>query len=256
MVIRNFKDKLSDKSVSVGSWITLANNGIAEIFANAGFDWLVIDLEHSVISIDQAGDLIRTIDACGVPALVRLTSNDRNQIKRILDAGANGIVVPNINSAQEAESAVASTRYPPRGRRGVGLARAQKYGSGFDDYLNWQEDGLVVLVQIENCLALDHLDEIFSVDGVDGFIVGPYDLSCSMGIPGDFDHPDFKAAMSSILAASARTGCPPGIHSVEPNVSAIEEALENGFKLIAYSADIRILDVGARQGVNFLLRKQ
>ena len=256
MDVGNLKGKFSQNDASIGSWITLGNNGIAEIFANAGFDWLVIDLEHSVISIDQAGDLIRTIDACGVHPLVRLTSNDENQIKRILDAGAHGIVVPNINSAQEAKAAVAATRYPPKGCRGVGLARAQRYGPGFQDYLEWQENGLVVLVQIEHRSALDRLDEIFTVDGVDGFIIGPYDLSCSMGIPGEFDHPDFKAAMSNILEASARTGCPPGLHCVEPNVSSLQKAIDDGFKIIAYSVDIRILDVGARLGANHLSGKK
>ena len=110
-----------------------------------------------------------------------------------------------------------------------------------------------MLVQIEHRSALDCLDEIFTVDGVDGFIIGPYDLSCSMGIPGEFDHPDFKAAMSKILEASARTGCPPGLHSVEPDVSSLQKAIDDGFKIIAYSVDIRILDVGARLGANYLL---
>jgi len=173
------KEKLRKGELTIGSWITLGNTGIAEILANSGFDWLVVDLEHTTISLEQAGELIRTIDLVGVPALVRLTNNDTNQIKRIMDAGAHGVVVPMVNSVDDALAAVAATRYAPNGHRGVGLARAQNYGPGFSDHLEWQKDGPLVIVQIEHKSALDHLAEIFSVSGVDGFIIGPYDLSCS-----------------------------------------------------------------------------
>ena len=128
------KVKLRSKEVTLGSWITIGNTAIAEIMAKADFDWLVVDLEHSVISIDVAGELIRTIDLCGVAPLVRLTSNDPNQIKRVMDAGAHGIVVPMVNTPEEAALAVSATRYAPTGSRGVGLARAQGYGVNFNDY--------------------------------------------------------------------------------------------------------------------------
>jgi 2-dehydro-3-deoxyglucarate aldolase len=119
------KQKLKNKDLTVGSWITLGNTSIAEILANAGYDWLVVDLEHTTISLEQAGELIRTIELAGVSPLVRLTNNDENQIKRVMDAGAHGIVVPMVKSADDAKYAVAATRYPPLGNRGVGLARAQ-----------------------------------------------------------------------------------------------------------------------------------
>ena len=119
-----------------------------------------------------------------------------------MDAGAHGIVVPMVSSVDEAVQAVAATRYAPVGRRGVGLARAQRYGPGFEDCLHWQKEGPIVIVQIEDQAALDQLDQIFTVPGVDGFIIGPYDLSCSMGIPGEFDRPEFEAAMKLILETS------------------------------------------------------
>lgn len=245
----SFKRNLKQGNLSLGTWITLGHTGIAEIFAAAGFEWLVVDLEHSTISIDQAGELIRTIDLAGVAPLVRLTFNDVNQIKRVMDAGAHGIVVPNVNTAQEAKDAVAATRYPPAGYRGVGLGRAQGYGPGFKDYFEWQTDGPVVIVQIEHHLAIDHLKDIFAVPGVDGFIIGPYDLSCSMGIPGEFDRPEFIAIMRHILQVGFQAGCPAGLHIIEPDSNRLREVIDEGYRLIAYSVDIRMLDISARIGV-------
>ena len=167
-----------------------------------------------------------------------------------MDAGAHGIVVPNINSPQETKDAVMATRYAPAGRRGVGLARAQSYGPGFSDYLEWQKDGPVVIVQIEHQSALEHLDEIFAVTGVDGFIIGPYDLSCSMGMPGEFERPEFIAAMQRILKAGLKAGCPAGMHLVEPDPVRLRQIVDEGYRFIAYSVDIRMLDVSARIGVH------
>jgi 2-keto-3-deoxy-L-rhamnonate aldolase RhmA len=249
MVRSTLKTKLQQGGLCLGSWITLGHTGIAEIFARAGFEWLVVDLEHSTISIEQAGELIRTIDLAGSAPLVRLTSNDINQIKRVMDAGAHGIVVPNVNSPMEAKDAVAATRYAPQGRRGVGLARAQQYGPGFRGYLEWQKDSPVVIVQIEHHSALDHLEEIFAVPGVDGFIIGPYDLSCSMGMPGEFERPEFTVAMRRILESGLKAGCPPGLHIVEPDPDRLRQVVSEGYRFIAYSVDIRMLDVSARVGV-------
>jgi len=243
------KNKINSKALTLGSWITLGHPGIAEIMAKAGFDWLVVDLEHSVISIEVAGDLIRIIDLCGVAPLVRLTSNDPNQIKRVMDAGAHGIVVPMVNSPADALRAVAATRYAPAGTRGVGLARAQGYGVGFQDYLKWQSDGPVVIVQIEHKDAMQQLEAILSVPGVDGFIIGPYDLSCSMGISGQFENPEFINAMKHILETGLRLGCPAGLHIVEPDLQRLEQTIRDGYTFIAYSVDIRMLDVSVRQGI-------
>ena len=243
------KQKLQNGETTVGSWITLGHPGIAEIFSQVGFDWLVVDLEHSVISIEMAADLIRVIDLCGSVPLVRLTSNDPNQIKRIMDAGAHGIVVPMVNSVEEAKKAVAATRYAPKGQRGVGLARAQCYGPGFEDYLHWQEDGPIVIVQIEHKDAVNNLDDILVVPGVDGFIIGPYDLSCSMGIPGQFERTEFIDTMKKILDSGLRAVCPAGIHLVEPDPEKLRRLLGEGYQFIAYSVDIRMLEVSARMGI-------
>jgi 2-keto-3-deoxy-L-rhamnonate aldolase RhmA len=244
------REKIKSGQVSLGSWLTIGNTTIAEIAARAGYDWIVVDLEHSVTAIDMAGDMIRVIDLCGVSPLVRLTSNDANQIKRVMDAGAHGIVVPNVNTAEEAARAVAATRYGPAGTRGVGLGRAQGYGPGFKSYLEWQKEGPVVIVQIEHKDALPQLDAILQVEGVDGFIIGPYDLSCSLGYPGVFDRPEYTAAMKHILDAGKRLRVPAGLHIVEPDLARLDAVIKEGYSIVAYSVDMRILDAGFRQAVN------
>ena len=249
MIRTRLKAKLKAGELCLGTWITLGHAGIAEILSKAGYDWIVVDLEHSTISIDQAGELIRTIELAGASPLVRLTSNDNNLIKRVMDAGAHGVVVPNVNTSEEASKAVAATRYAPFGHRGVGLARAQHYGPGFSEYLDWQRDGPIVIVQIEDQAALDHLEAIFTTQGVDGFIIGPYDLSCSMGFPGEFERREFLAATKQILGTGQRLGCPPGLHVVEPDPVILRQAIDDGYQFIAYSVDIRMLDVAARAGV-------
>jgi len=248
------KDKLSNNEVSIGSWITIGNTVVAEIMAKAGYDWLVIDLEHSSIDIQTAAKLIRIIDLCNVTPLVRLTSNNPDQIKRVMDAGAYGIVVPMVNSRKQAEQAVASTRYGPKGIRGVGLARAQGYGNKFKEYLKWQRDEPIVIVQIEHKDAINNLEEIFTTPGVDGFIIGPYDLSCSLGIPGEFNNKEFIDTVNYIKSIGEKFNCSVGMHIVEPDSSILSKCIDDGYKFIAYSVDIRVIDVGFRLGASYIAR--
>jgi 2-dehydro-3-deoxyglucarate aldolase len=246
---RGLKQKFSAGELTIGSWITLAHPSIAEIMASAGFDWLAVDLEHSCITIREAEELIRVIDLCGVTPLVRLTSNNPDQIKRVMDSGAHGVIVPMVNSAEDAERAVQAVKYPVRGQRGFGLARAQGYGTKFQEYVDWQAENSVVIVQIEHIAAVDNFEEILSVDGVDGYIVGPYDLSGSMGIPGEFTHPDLKAALEKVISIADKLGKTGGIHVVEPDPKLLAAEIEKGQKFIAYSLDTRMLDVSCREGM-------
>jgi len=244
------KSKLQSNTLTVGSWISLGHPDVAEILCRAGFDWMVIDMEHSTISISEAGELIRVIDLCGVAPLVRVTSNDANLIKRVMDAGAQGIIVPMVNSGADAERAVTATRYPPLGMRGVGMARAQKYGpAGFREYARWQQDGPIVIAQVEHISAVDACAEILAVPGIDAFIIGPYDLSASLGIPGEFERPEYVAALDRALAAGRAAGKPAGMHLVEPEPDKVSALVANGYRFIAYGVDFRMLDVTARAGL-------
>jgi 2-dehydro-3-deoxyglucarate aldolase len=243
------KNMILKNELSIGSWITLGHPAIAEIMANAGFDWLAIDMEHSVITIREAEELIRVIDLSGVVPLVRLTSNSSDLIKRVMDAGAHGVIVPMVNTPEEAKKAVKSVKYPPFGNRGIGLARAQKYGAEFDAYLTWQEDSSVVIVQIEHIDAVSSFKDILSVPGVDGFIVGPYDLSASMGIPGEFTNSKFVSAMNEIQKIADEMKALGGVHIIEPDPDQLKKKVSEGNKFIAYSLDIRMLDHSSRVGL-------
>ncbi|MBI3693967.1 MAG: 2,4-dihydroxyhept-2-ene-1,7-dioic acid aldolase [Acidobacteria bacterium] len=245
----HLKRDLRSHRVTIGSWITLAHPSIAEILARAGFDWLTVDLEHSVITIEQAGDLIRIIELCGVAPLVRLSFNDPVQAKRVMDAGAHGVIVPMVNSRAEAERAVAAVRYPPRGARGVGLARAQGYGAGFEEYRAWLERESVVIVQIEHIQAVEHLDEILRVEGVDGFLVGPYDLSGSLQVPGQFEHPAMLEALAEIRRVASARNAAAGYHVVHPRPDLVIEKIEQGYCFLAYSVDMLFLGEMCRHGV-------
>lgn len=243
------KAKLNRNELTIGSWITLAHPGIAEIMAMAGFDWLTVDLEHSVITIREAGELIRVIDLCGVVPLVRLSVNDSVQIKRVMDAGAHGIIVPMVNSAEEAIKAVEAVHYPPQGKRGVGLARAQGYGGSFEKYKEWLSQESIVIVQVEHIRAVENLDAILSVEGVDGFFVGPYDLSASLGIPGQFDNKLMVEAMGKIKTFMRNSSKISGYHVVEPDVDQFQQCVKDGYRFLAYSVDIRMLDTCCRSAI-------
>jgi 2-dehydro-3-deoxyglucarate aldolase len=253
--MESLKSKLARSQFTLGSWITLAHPAIAEIMSNAGFDWLVIDLEHSVVTIREAEELIRVISLSGSCPLVRLSINDPVQIKRIMDAGAHGVIVPMVNSAEDAKRAVEAVHYPPEGKRGVGLARAQGYGNTFDRYLKWLDQESIIIVQVEHIEAVNNLKEILAVDDVDGFIVGPYDLSSSLGVPGQFNHPAINEAMGRILSTGVAASKVAGIHVVEPDPAALQKRVDQGYNFVAYSLDIRMLDRICRSGIDAIRNK-
>ncbi|MEA3510349.1 MAG: aldolase/citrate lyase family protein [Actinomycetota bacterium] len=225
---------------TVGSWLQLADPSLTEMMARAGFDWLTIDLEHTSTTMSQAADLIRIGDLAGVPMFARLAGHDPSQIKRILDAGASGIIAPMVNTPDQAKAIVDAAFYPPQGSRGVGLARAQSYGTGFETYRDQQANDIVVMVQIEHVDGVRNLESILSVEGVSGFFVGPYDLSGSLGRPGDFDHPAVTAALAEIERFVTPDGPVAGIHVVEPNVERLQEAIDRGYRFVSFASDMLI----------------
>ena len=237
----SLKQCLLGRKLTIGSWLTIGSPIVAEIMVRSGFDWLVVDMEHSAITISEAQDLIRVIDLSNVPPLVRVSHNHPNIIKRVMDTGAHGIIVPMVNSKAEAEQAVGSVKYPPRGFRGVGLARAQKYGDDFEGYRQWNEDESIVIIQVEHIKAVENLEEILTVPGVDGFIIGPYDLSGSLGVPGQFEHPEVVKALEQVKKVAAETGALAGFHLISPDLVALKNKEKEGYRFIAFSLDIRCL---------------
>ncbi len=248
----SLKTRLARQELTIGSWITLGHPSIAEIMARASFDWLVLDTEHSVLELGEVQALIQVLDGQQCPAIVRLTSNHPDQIKRVMDAGSSGIMVPMIKSADDARAAVDAVYYPPEGTRGVGLARAQGYGSGFQAYRQWLRDNAVIIAMIEHIQAIENIDAILSTPGIDAYIIGPYDLSGSMGRPGELEHPDVQAAIQQILQAGIRHRKAGGVHVIEPDPAMLQQRIEQGFTFLGYSLDIRMLDSLCRNHLNII----
>ena len=234
-------------NISIGSWITLNHFSIIEIMADAGFDWLCVDLEHSVVDYYEAEVLIATIQAKGIKPFVRVGHNDELIIKRVLDAGAQGIIVPMINSKEDAIKAVNAVKYPPQGTRGVGLARAQNYGFSFEGYAKTVNSQTTVIAQIEHIDAINNLDEILTVEGIDGTIIGPYDLSGSMGKPGKYDDQDVKEVLLKYEKISKKFDKPFGYHVIKPDHQLLLEKIKTGYSFLAFSLDTLFLGTIIRQ---------
>lgn len=255
MLNTTLKNRIKAGELTLGSWITIGHPNVAEILANAGFDWLVIDIEHNPIDISMVQALITTIQSKGVAAFVRVSKNEEVVIKHVLDAGADGIIVPMICSKDDARQAVDYAKYPPIGKRGVGLARAQQYGTGFETYKKWVEENLVVIAQIEHIDGINNLEEIISVDGIDGTIIGPYDLSGSLGKPGMFDEEDVKEALAKYTQTCKKASFPMGYHMVNNDPMKVKDLVTSGYSFIAYSTDFLFMGETSRKGVAEITQK-
>ena len=243
---------LDQNKFQLGSWISLGHPSIAEVMADAGFDWLCIDLEHSVTDYFEAQQLIMAIQGKGLKAYVRVGENNTRIIKRILDAGADGIIVPSVNSAEEALKAVKSVKYPPIGNRGVGLARAQGYGFDFENYRDFKTKDIKLIVQIEHINAINELDDILKIDGVDGTFIGPYDLSGSLGKPGQWDEPEVVAALEVYEETVKRYDKWVGFHVVAPDYKLVLEKKKKGYNFVAFSFDAYFLGQTIREQLKHL----
>jgi 2-keto-3-deoxy-L-rhamnonate aldolase RhmA len=246
------KEVAMHKNLSIGSWITLSHFSIAEIMADAGFDWLCVDMEHSVIDYYEAEQLIAAIRAKGIPPFVRVGENNPRIIKRVLDAGAEGIIVPSVNSLQDAIKAVEAVKYPPLGKRGVGLARAQKYGFGFEEYRDHLAKKIRLVVQIEHIDALRELDLIINTEGIDGTFIGPYDLSGSMGKPGKYDDADVQDALNTYERIANQYEKLMGYHVIKPDHRLVLEKIRKGYDFIAFSLDTLFLGTICRDQLRSL----
>lgn len=240
--------------VQIGSWITLHHMAIAEIMAGAGFQWLCLDLEHSVIDYYGMQVMLSSIQSKGVQAYVRVGGNNAMMIKRVLDAGADGIICPMINTAEQAKQLVAHVKYPPVGTRGVGLARAQYYGldEGFEKYRESKALEIQIIAQIEHHEAIRNLQSILDVDGIDGTFIGPYDLSGSMGKPGQYEDADVQAQIEQYEKLASGSGKKMGFHVIQPQAQLLQEKINKGYNFIAFSIDTLFLGQSCRQEMNQL----
>jgi len=248
----NTKKLLCNNSLSIGTWVTIPNSSIIEILATAGFEWVAIDIEHSAISIENVRELIATARYNNLDALVRVGANDSLIIKHVLDAGASGVIIPLIKNRDDIKQAVNSVYYPPIGQRGVGLSRAQNYGVGFDEYIEWLNENVIVIAQIEHKDGVENLEEIINVNGVDGIIIGPYDLSASLGKPGDFNDKLFRDNLSEVEVVCKNSNFPLGVHIINPNPKEFHKKYNSGYRFIAYSIDFLLLGEKVRHDIKYI----
>ena len=240
----SFKQKLQNQEPLLGTVITLSSTSTAEILSKVGFQWLWIDLEHAPLSLEKAQEIMQGVStrcAC----LVRSPSNDEVWIKKILDTGCDGIILPQIKTAQEAKDIVKACKYPPDGSRSVGISRAQNYGMNLQEFFPTANKNIIIVLQIEHIDAVNNIEQIIDVPGFDAVLIGPFDLSGSMGIIGQVQHPKVQAAVKTVKAACIKKGMPVGIFVGNAN-DAIA-AKKNNFSLIGVGIDSMYLWKSAKQ---------
>ena len=212
-----------------------------EVMASTGLEWLVIDMEHSATDLTSCLQGIQVIQSKGIDALVRVAKNEEVIIKKSMDMGATGVIVPLVKNASDAKKAADYTKYPPLGVRGVGLYRAQGYGASFEEYKQWVNKNSVVIVQIEHIESVENLEEILAVDEIDGIMVGPYDLSASMGHAGEFDHPEVLKSLKYVVETSKKSTKSLGFHVIPPDYSELNKKIDEGYNFLAFSIDFLFL---------------
>jgi 2-dehydro-3-deoxyglucarate aldolase len=227
--------------VSVGSWMQTSNSSIAEIMGDAGYDWIAIDLEHGSINIEKLIDLNRALLInCTLP-LVRIAQNSEKDCKDALETGAAGLIIPKINSQSDIIKAIEYSCWPPKGKRGVGFSRANLFGKYFKDYEKFAQK-IMIIAMIESIESINNLDEILGTNGLDGILIGPYDLSASMGITGKFNDDKFKETINLILKKAKNSNIACGIHQVDPNPNSLKSLVDQGFTFIPYAIDTVFLE--------------
>ena len=239
-----FRNRLKSGELLVGTMVTLGTPEVTELLAKVGYDWLFIDAEHAPLS---ALDLQRMLQGAGsqMPCLVRLSASREVPIKQALDAGAAGIIAPMVNSAEEAAQVVSWSKYSPMGTRGVGVSRAHGYGLGFQDYIDSANNNVTVVVQAEHIKAVENIEAIVQVPGIDSVLIGPYDLSASLGKLGEITDPEVVQAIDHVTEVCTAAGIPLGYFGLTAN--AVTPYIERGYTLITVGIDTLMLGVAAKR---------
>ncbi|MEE2988993.1 MAG: aldolase/citrate lyase family protein [Planctomycetota bacterium] len=229
-----FKSRLAAGEVLLGSMVTLPSPAVAEILVQLGYQWLFVDGEHGPL---ETAEVLAILQAVGdqVPCIVRVPAAAEVPIKKMLDLGAAGIIAPQVNTAQQAADVVAWSLYAPEGRRGVGLARAHGYGLNFQEYVESANQEITVIVQAEHAEAVENIEQIVQVEGIDAVLLGPYDLAASLGKMGQVDDPEVTGAIDRITAACQEAGLPLGIFGV--SADAIRPYIQKGYNLVVAGTD-------------------
>ena len=224
-----------------GAWTSIGHPSITEVFVRAPFDFVGIDLEHSTISQTESQRIIAACHAASIPCLPRISSHNAEQIKRLMDSGADGMIVPMVNTVEQRDALVQWMKYSPIGRRSFGVGRAQGYGFDFASYTKQWNQKSPFIIQIESIEAVDCIDHLLDNEHVDAVMTRPYDMSGSLGIPGQLDHPKVKAACKKVIQACKRFGLSCGTQLVDPEPQSVTRAFAEGFTFLVLSSDVFLL---------------
>ncbi len=239
----SFRSKLSRGDLFIGTLLTLPSPEIAEIFCASGFDWLFVDIEHGPMDMLDAQRILQAATS-RVPCVVRVPALEEVWIKKALDIGSAGIIVPQVRTVEEAQTSVRLCKYPPAGTRSVGISRAHGYGQNFMEYIARADEEIAVIIQIEHVDAVKNVENILKVPGIDCLFVGPYDLSASMGKTGLVDDSEVQDAISHVQRCAAGAGIPLGVFGA--TAEAVSRYIRSGYTLIAAGMDTLLLGGAAR----------
>ncbi|MBX2841671.1 MAG: HpcH/HpaI aldolase/citrate lyase family protein [Flammeovirgaceae bacterium] len=251
----HLKKRLKNGESLNGCWLNLGSPLTAEIVGQAGFDWVLIDLEHGSGTEKDVLYQLQALEASTTGAIIRVEGHARQRISRVLDFGAEGVMCPQIKTVEEARGAISGVYYPPDGIRGVAkMVRATGFGKNFDEYKAKAKENILGIIQVETAESLNHLDEIAALEGVDVLFIGPADLSMSLGIFGQLDHPKFKEAVKAIVNAAQKSGKATGILLFNPD--DYNTYHDMGIRLIACGSDATFVANGAKNIAEALKSKK
>ena len=234
-------NKLVNRDTILAGWTSIGHPQVTEMLTMSGVDFVGIDIEHSTISQEQAQSIISACHSAGVCCLPRIATHNQEVIKRLLDSGADGIIVPTVDTPEQVEKLIEWMKYPPLGKRGYGIARAQGYGHDFEEYTSNWNDSSSLIIQIESISAVENIEKLLQFEEVDGAMVGPYDISGSLGIPGQIDHQKVKDAGKQVVDACQKFGKSCGTQDIDPTSESVKAALVSGYTFVVLASDVFIL---------------
>lgn len=247
------KDRLKAGEVCLGATITSPSTVTVELFSRLGFDWLWLEMEHTTMAYGDVLTMLQAMNGSECSGIVRVPWNDKTMLKRVLDAGPEGVIIPLVTSAEEAEYAVRAVKYPPWGERGAGLSRAQCYGLHMGEYMQSANDDVTTILMIEHIKAVENIESILAVKGIDSVMIGALDLSGTMGMLGQTSDPKVEAEVQKVLTACKKAGMPCGIIAIGPE--AANQRIAEGFTNVVVGIDILYLLSGASGALAQIARK-
>ena len=241
MLVLPNKKAISKSKNMFGAWTSIAHPQITEMLVRTNVDFVGIDIEHSTISQEQSQRIIAACHSAGIACLPRIATHSQESIKRLLDSGADGIIVPTVDTASQVEQLIEWMKYPPLGKRGYGVARAQGYGYDFEPYITQWNELSTLIIQIESITAVENIEQLLKFEEVDGVMIGPYDISGSLGIPGQINHESVLEAGMRVLDACKKYGKACGTQDIDPAADGVKNKFNDGYSFVVLASDVFVL---------------